>query len=408
MSSWCRKALAAPVLALAGSSAAWAQQTYFVPSVETSAEYNSNWELAPESQKDPMASYKAGLSARIGRRTQLTSIELRPRITVQEFPDRSGVDPVEYFLDLRTTRTTQRSNLLIGGSFSRRDAFSAEYGTATFNELNPELSKVDDTGIIFRGSTRTAFSFDPRYEYAITERSGLGAQLDVDHVRYDPENLRNRTGFDSYTGQVFYSRNLAQRTEFTVGPFAGKFKTDNDTNDTDIYGVAATIHHDWSTISYMEVSLNVEKDDATLRDDTTGIVTQDKSTAWGLAFTGFRRNRVGGFRYTVGRSIDPSSFGDRRTIDQVRLQFERPLSPLTSFLAAGRFTHEVPVGDDSGSDTRDRFFGELSLRHQLTPQWYVSGGYRLGWQDIENQGSFQNHGVFLSVGFRGRDPERMR
>src|SRR5688572_13264212 len=90
----------AALLGLIVAPQAWAQQNYFVPIAEVSAERHSNRELATSAEPHESNAYKATLAARTGRATPRSQTELRPRLVFQEFPDQSGIDRLEYFLDV--------------------------------------------------------------------------------------------------------------------------------------------------------------------------------------------------------------------------------------------------------------------------------------------------------------------
>src|SRR4030095_15430229 len=105
MWSWCRSsvhrraqwtAAGSAVLFLPLAPLALAQEVYFTPRAEVGAEYHTNRELiADPALQDAMVEYRGLFEAETGRRTPRSQIELRPKVIVQEFPDRSGIDPIE-------------------------------------------------------------------------------------------------------------------------------------------------------------------------------------------------------------------------------------------------------------------------------------------------------------------------
>jgi len=110
-------------------------------------------------------------------------------------------------------------------------------------------------------------------------------------------------------------------------------------------------------------------------------------------------------RYSIGRFLEPSSFGGRTTQDQFRVQYTRSLSERLQFNSAVRFTRYKDVGNIQNAETRERGNAELSLRTLITPLWYVSGGYRFAYQHLPSQlHAVSSNGVFITVGYHGREP----
>src|SRR5688572_19745924 len=144
-----RKQLAIAGLALMATAGAGAQQSYFIPSVEMSVEQHTNQELTPVAElSDDSTAYIATVEALWGRRTERVDTSLRPRIRVQEYPVREGIDPIEAFLDFQTLHKTLRGEYGLTAGFARQDSFHAEYGEAGFDDADPEAPERTDTGIV--------------------------------------------------------------------------------------------------------------------------------------------------------------------------------------------------------------------------------------------------------------------
>jgi hypothetical protein len=412
MSSSCRKAASYTLLASLGAApAAWAQQTFFVPQIETSAEWNSNRELTPvASQEDASKAYKVAAEARMGQRSQRSDIEFRPRVVFQDFPDRSGIDPLDVFADLRGERRTQRGTYGVFARYERQDTYNAEYGTARFDELDPNNPPNGDTGIVLTGDTRTRARIEPSLEYALSERNLIGAHINFDTVDYGRQLAGSLVGYDAEYIDVTLIRQMGPRTELSVGPYFEHYENDLG-GKADATGVVFGVQHEWSEVSSTNVLIRAESTDS--EDPTaTGATVSDKTTNWGIEISGRQRYRVGGLRYTLGRFLEPSSVGSRRETDSFRVQFDRPLSARLGFFSALRYTIDRQIGTDdlgvNNASKRERAYGELFLRGDLTREWYVLGGYRYGMLDTQSTfGRGENHGVYISFGYQGlRPPNR--
>lgn len=412
MSSSCRKVVSYTLLTSLGAApAAWAQQNFFVPQVETSAEWNSNRELTPvAAQEDASSAYKVLAEARMGQRAQRYDYEFRPRVVYQNFPDREGIDPVDFFADLRGERRSLRGTYGVFAHYERQDTYNAEFGTARFDDLDPNNPTNGDTGIVLRGSTRTRVRIEPAMEYALSERNLIGAHFRFDTQDYGSSQVGSLVGYDAEYIDVALIRQMGPRTELSVGPYFEHFENDIG-GKSDATGLVFGIQHDWSEISSINVSIRGESTDSSDPTDT-GVEVSDTTTNWAVEVSGRHRFRVGGLRFTLGRFLEPSSVGSRREQDSIRVQFDRPLSQRLGLYTALRYTEDREIGrDETGinvNNERDRAYGELYLRGDLTQEWYLTGGYRFAMLDAQSLfGKGENHAFFISFGFQGlRPPSR--
>jgi hypothetical protein len=403
----CRPAawLGTSLLALAYSSLAGAQQNYFIPLLELSSEFHTNRELTPlQDVEDESVAYIASVEAIAGRRSERSQTELRPRVRLQEFPDRDGVDPLEAFVDLSTLYRTLRGEYGLVARFARQDTINSEIGEAGFDGETPTDPDLTDTGIVLAGDTRTSFGLDPSFRYKWSELTGVGANVEFQDVEYDSTGVGARVDFQYAQGRVFMTRQLGPRSEISVGPYISRYETKDDGTTIDGTGAFLEWMREWSEVTRAGVELQAERTET----DQAGIAPEDDSrTSWGIAFRGNRQLRAGSLRYSVGRYLAPSSFGSRVERDELRIQYERLLDPRLSLTSALRAGRDKRRGSGSTIADRDLARAEVALKWLLSPQWYTAGGYRFAWQEREGlNGDADDHALFLSFGFRGLDPRR--
>jgi hypothetical protein len=312
------------------------------------------------------------------------------------------VDPVSVFLDARTRRKTERLDTDLIGRFSRQDTFNAEYGRASFDEFDPSNPGTDETGIVLVGNTRTSYSAGPKIRYNLTERALIGTELTYDRVTYDSDAENSRVGYKSPYAELTGIYEMGQRSEVEVGPYWTKFESD-DGDKSDSVGAVVALHHQWTEVNRMDLQFRFESSDNESAD--TGAT--DSSSNWSIELVGYRSNRVGYFRYAVGRFLSPSGLGSRRETDQVRLEYNRPMSARLSWGGAGRLMQDRAI-DDSISSTgdRDRAYGELYVTYSMTREWYVRGGYRYAYFDDKNSttGAAENHTAYITFGYQALSP----
>ncbi len=324
---------------------------------------------------------------------------MRPRIQFQEFPDRQGIDPVEYFLDLRAKHRTLKGEFGLFARYARQDTYNAEYGQAAFDPFDPKPTSTDG-GIVFVGGTRTTIDGDGTFRYEFSQLTSMRGLVSYEKISYSNDFTTQRVGYEYPYAELMLIRALGPVAEFSIGPYASRSEADDGSNQTDSLGARASVDYQWSETAYFMVAGVYERNDIT---DFTPTRTEDTVSDWGLEFSGYYQKRLGSVRYAIGRYLTPATFGTRTTKDQIRVQYIRPLSPLWTFNGAVRATLDKRVGDQTNPE-RKRAQAELTFTRRLTPSWYISGGYRYAWQDLGGtDAEADNNAVFLTVGYRGLD-----
>ena len=398
-------AAAACVLAVTFAREACAQ-TYVIPSVELSSEYHTNRELnAAPGQADPMTGYIATAQALIGKRTQRSQTELRPRVRFQEYPDRSGVDPVDLFLDLQSDFRVLKGTYQVVVNASRQDTFNAEYGLAGVDTSGPETpDSHNDTGIVFVGNTRTEFRVRPSMDYALSERTRFVAGIGYDKVNYEETTAATREDYTDLTLETLLKYQLRPLADIEVGPYVSRYEASQNANRTDSVGVSLAWSHEVTEVSHMEVRTSVER---TKIDDPTLSAVTENETNWAAEFKGYTTGRASRLDYGVGRYLAPSGLGSKVRRDELRLQYLRQMTPRFDWRGALRGGSEERLGFSSGTRDRNYVRGEFFVRWFMTQTFYVSGGYRYAWQKYKSlTDDADDNAALLLFGFRGLDIRR--
>lgn len=389
------------LLALCAGPLCQAQQTYFIPSVEVSAEQHTNRELQPVADlQDSSTAYIATLEALWGRRDERVDTYLRPRIRFQEYPDRKGIDPVEAFLDFQTRRRSLRGEYMLNAAFARQDSFNAEFGEAGFDGTDPEVPDRTDTGIVLVGNTRTAYDLRPAFQYQLSERTGLRGALEFQDVSFEKNSLADaRVGFRDIYLEGLLSRRLGPRGDIAAGPYVSRYEAEDDLNTTDSFGFKVEWGYQWSELSHAAFDLLAERAEI----DRPVAGGDESTTSFGLGFTGVRKLQVSSLRYSIGRFLEPSTRGGKTERDEIRLQYDRALSPRLSLKSAVRLGRDQLYGNNELQD-RDLARAEIALRWMVSQTWFVGGGYKYAWQDRESAvGDADDNSVFAVMGYRALD-----
>ena len=240
---WRRKSVISTVIAvLTGAtpvSAALAAQTYSQPWVDLRTELNDNWDLAPGGGDDSeVYGFIGEFQSLFGIATPRSDTSIRPRIVLQEYPDREELSKVLAYLDLRSTYLWEASNLFVSLKLSREDLYNVEFPDAGFDDLVPEDPDAPDSGRVLVGETRTRFRVNPTYTYQLNERNSIGAAAYFDTSRYDTE-LRDDYRFWNLGG--FYRWALDQRTDIGVDAYVSHYEARDGSSETDGKGVGVSL-----------------------------------------------------------------------------------------------------------------------------------------------------------------------
>ena len=398
---------AAAVAALLGAAAAHSQENYFIPQVSVGADYNTNRDLNPDSSAvSGTETYHAAAEARIGHVTPRSETELHPKLVYQYFEGDTGLNKLDEFLDLRSFYKTLTGRFSFAGQYARQDIVTAELGSATFDEFNPNPT-TDDTGLVDVHGTRQTIDVKPGYSVDLNERSNLDAEFEYHAVKYDAV-LLDKVGYKSPYFEFTYGHQWGPRSSFSVGPYYSRFESDDDSNKTDTYGAIAQFRRQQTELTNFTLSIRAENDKST--DYLAGVETDSASKAtWGIEFVGYRKFLVGGLRYSVGRFLQPSTLGNRRETDQIQLQYTRPISLRFGFTGAVRYSKDNSISADQNSNNdRKRAFADLGFEWQWTQTVFINGGYHYAYQNLQaGDTTASNNAVSLSIIYRGLQPRRV-
>jgi hypothetical protein len=391
------RALLAFGAAFAGTSA-YAAETFWQPSVEARVEGHSNRDLAPDSE-DTMAGYFADLELLWGRNTGRSETRIRPRLRFQDYPDRDELQRLEQFLDVSTLYRTLRSETSVVGSYSRRDAYTAEIIEAGFDDFDPDDPSVSETSRLIVDNTRTRVQVRPTYTYRFSERSGITAGLTAETVDYESELPQTQVDFDYMQFETGWVQELDERARITFGPYVSRYDARDDSVTSDGYGLVGRWSRSWTERFRSTLTVRVERTES---DRLLPVVVEESDTVWGATLNIDRRSETSIWRMNVGRTITPSGSGSKANSDEIRVGYERAMSPRLSSTAAVRALRVRSQSDFSRGDDRDYARAELGLRWAMTQTWSITGGYEFTWREFKRETDDANdNALFVSVKFEG-------
>ena len=404
--------LAAAIGFALAQSAAAAVDGYVIPEVDVGAEHHSNIDVRPTNDQvdSEVDGYSAGVGATFGVRSLRGTTEARPRVDFEKYPDRDELSDPNYYFDLKSTYEFQRDKLKMIGHYSRENSVQAEIPEAGFDQFDPN-NPIDTTGsrILLQAETTTRVQLRPEYIHEFTERVGAGVSAIYQTVNFDSDGPTTRRDNDYLQGEGFLTWKLDQRTDLRTGLYGARYKTDDDTNQTDAKGVSLMLQRSWTQSLSGFVQLNAERtevDSVVIANGTpVGPGTTDKSNSWGFTVGGYRLTPVSQTYLAAGRTLTPSFAGARAEVDELHLEYNRNLSERMMLTSALRGTRSRSQGGD-GSDDNDDFVGEVGARYLITRTWYVAGGYSYIWQRFQADDTSGHDNVFrIRFGYYGLPPQ---
>lgn len=385
-----------------------AAETYFKPIVEARVEGNTNrnMNLSDEDGKNNTGGYIGDLSFIYGIATPRSETEIRPRLKIQEYAGQEGVERTEQFLDFRNRYETLRSKLDTVARYSRRDAYTAELLDADFDDFDPQDPTRPETSFVTQNNRRTSVSFRPDYTYKLSQRNGVTAGVQYEHMDYESQVQGRQVDFDYGLAEIGWAHRLDERTDVAVKPYVSRYEAVDDSSTTDGYGVSLEWEREWSEKLRAGLSVDVERNKSEL---TRNLVFREETTTeWGALFTLDRAiNEANRVQLSAGRIITPSGSGTKATSDEVQVQYDRFFSPRLLATAATRLQRYRSLSLIGQGDDRDYGRASIKLRWAMTPTWFVTGGYEFTYREykIENDDA-NNNAVFMTVRYEGLGRQR--
>lgn len=413
MSLWCRKLrplkttarlimLSGGVLGVTGQ--VGAAETYVQPRMELRAENNDNFDLVPGGSSDSdVYGFIADLQALFGIVTPRGETSIRPRLKLQEYPDREDLENFAGFLDLKSVYRWERSEGLLRAKYSYQDSYFADLPSGAFDPLDPDYEANPESDQLTIGETTTLLSFRPSFTHDLTQRTRLGVDGEFKTVRYDVDEGEAQTDYDYLIGRGFVMWTLDPRSDVSLGAYASSYEARDDSTETEAYGGEVAYRFRWSETNGIEANLFYEQNDTT---DFLPLPGEESSSGWGGTLTAYYEGEISDFRATVGRTFIPTGSGSKAEADQIRMQFDRKLTQRLELTSSAILESRSSLTERGSDSDRDYARLDLALQWFVNRTWYVAGGYSYIWLDRESDdGDAYNNLLFASFGYKGLGPQ---
>lgn len=372
------------------------------PRFDLRVEHNDNLSLDPETGPDSdVLGYKVEADLLVGIRTPRGETSLRPRVRLQEYPDRDNFERFEGFLDMLSSYEWLRSRFEFNGHVSQQDLYNADTPGSGFDPIDPDNGGNPDSGALAIGQTRAELGLRPRFEHHVTERTTIGVAASYLAARYDADQgATTRNDYDFALAEGYLSWAISPSSDLSIGAYGSRYETVEAIDRTDAVGGRLGYTYRWSETDGIQADINYERNEVNL---FTPVLFQETTTSAGGSLTAFRQLEISEWRFTVGRYFVPSGDQGKTIADRLRVQYDRQLSQRLSFLGSVRYDSRSGLTDTGEGDDRDYARADLALKWLLTPTWYIGGGYSYIWEDREQATSdAANNRFFINFGYQKR------
>jgi hypothetical protein len=370
------------------------------PRLDLRVEQNDNLDLDPVTDSDSdVLGYIAEADLLIGIATPRGQTSMRPRVRFQDYPDRSDFERFEGFLDMLSTYQWERSRFEFSGNFAHQDLYNSDTPGGGFDPLDPGGGDPDGGAAII-GQTRTSIGVRPTFEHEVTQRARLGMFVDYLAARYDAdEGVSTRTDYDYGVVDGYFTWAVSPSSDFTVGAYASKYDTEDESETTDAIGGRLGYAYRWNETDGLEATVNYERNET---ETLFPVLLRETSSDFGGSLTAFRQLEVSEWRFSVGRWFIPTGDSGKAAVDRFRVQYDRLFSERLSFRGTARYDSRSGLSELQEGNDRDYARVDLTLKWLVAQKWYIGGGYSYIWEDREQaDGDAQNNRLFINFGYQG-------
>jgi hypothetical protein len=397
--------VAATVAALAAGTTAAAAEFYYQPIVSLQTSYNTNLDLDPVNKRGAEG-YFADAATNIGIATARSETFLQPRLLYNYYPSVQGRNRLEGFLNLNTRYNWERNRFVMSALYDHRDDVNAEQPTAVQNPVNPDLGNTTTTtGRVRVGTTRDYAVLTPTFTHLLTPLSSIGVATEYQRASFSPADTSSHINFNYYKGRLFYSKTIDLRTDVSIGAYGSRYEGGSIESHSTSGGVQLNGGYNWTQVLRSDLTVQWQR---TKFQETSPRVAEETSNPWAATFDTVYNGQTSSYRFSIGRTIYPSSAGGLYTTDQVRGQYDRDFTERLHFMGALRvFRDRTTAAAVSGDTTRNFVTGTVRLQYMLTRTFFVAGAYSHNYQKYHfDPASAQSDIVQLSFGYRGLERQR--
>lgn len=388
---------------LAHQPAANGADVYNQPAGSLTVTGDTNLDMDP-GEKTRTEGNLISLSDLIGIATPDSDSYIRPRVEYRNYPEDSGDNRVEGYLDFNSTFRTARSSTAVYGTFDHLDEFNAELPSAEYDSLNPVSPTAPETGHAISGATRDSALVVPAYNFKYSPLWGFGVSGLYQRLDYSPNDDFAHVNFAYYFGQASATWSLSPRSELSFGAFDSRYEATGYFSDAKGSGGTLDLDTDWTPLVSTAASVVAEHVDV---DTSIPVLFRGSKNAFGATVSVAYKTLVSQYRMNAGQLITPSGGGSLLYSDQIKAEYDRDISARWS--VTGALLALKNRGITSNLDVNDRTYVQtlFDVTWMMTRTWYLQGGARYMWEKYQvNTSGAADTRIYFRIGYKGLPPRR--
>jgi hypothetical protein len=388
---------------LAIQPAARAADVYIQPAGSLTVTGDTNLDLDP-GQKTRTEGNLVSASSIIGIATPDSDSYIRPRVEYRNYPEDSGDDRVEGYLDFNSTFRTLRSSTAVYGSLEHLDELNAELPSALYDNLNPVSPTSPDTGKAVIGATRDSALVVPNYNFRYSPLLGFGVSGLYQRIDYSPNDSFSHVDFAYYFGKASATYTLSPRSELSIGAFDSKYEATRYFSDARGAGGTLDLDTNWTPLFSTTGSVVVEH---VAVDTAIPNPFRGSKDAFGATVSATYKTLVSQYRLNAGQLVTPSGGGSLFYSDQIKAEYDRDLNYRWSVTGAILALHNRGITSNLDVDNRTYLQTLAEASYNLTATWYLQGGVRYMWEKYQiNTSGAADTRIYIRIGYKGLPPRR--
>ncbi|MCI0516284.1 MAG: hypothetical protein L0Y45_00460 [Woeseiaceae bacterium] len=368
----------------------------FEPAVTAALGYETNAALTVDPHD---AVSEAILAPRIDvrRATETSSVDIGALAVATYY---SGNDYFEDTLEGLVTlssfvQSTERTRL----GLDARSRLDYLYRTTATNPGTGDIEDVD-IGLVTTRVSRSFSNVRPSLSYALSERSSATLRYQLTDAEFGDVGQSGLVDYQQHFVSGVYSYKLTDASNLEVVVQGRQYRPDRGT-DSDTEQLLAGILHRFSPTVRAGFRAGIGNTTQTTPDgnvDTSSYVFEARAV---------QEAELSRLQALLSHDVQPSGLGESVSANQLRLDWNRKLSPITSFRLRARVLRaEALEGPDP---TVDRRYAEVDtgLNWALAPEWSLGLGYQYRYRKFDaDLDTAQSHGVFAGLSWLPQQRKR--
>lgn len=378
-----------------------------IPDIRLQAETNDNPTLnaglGALQPIDDASRLLADVVVRFRNRRPRGELTLEPRVRrdVYAEDEAKGLESTDVFLRSSAVHRGQTVRVGYAADVARERILGLEFlETLPTEPIGDDPSAIATTQL-GANERRTRVGISPYIDIALNERTALRLDGRIIDVDYSSDATAGRSDFLERAIGGEYRRNLDERRTLAVRVYATGYEAAVNNNATDTRGLELVYGRDVTELWAWSIAAGTQRADFALSSAGRRIRGTDDTGTFGFSVT--KRGERSGMRAELRRRMSPDALGFVAPRDEVRVAWQRSLSPRVTGGMALRAIDAEGMPDVAGSGRR---YGraELDIEWLFGRQWSFVAGYAYASARADEEGGIdaESNALTLGVRFRGR------